>query len=219
MRGADLLRDRGKHAEAVRVYDQWLRDHPFDPIAWNHKGMCLRALGDPAGAMQCFEQALLHDSGCWSALNNKGALLRDEALLPEAVEAFSVAVALTLDPAPRENLAATLTDLGTRLKRVGKSLEAISKYEEALEVKADFAPAWFNLGFALAEENRMEEAVKSYLKALEARPDYLEALCNLGVIYKDSGRLDEAIACYERARACSPNCEIVNANLVSLQRG
>jgi tetratricopeptide (TPR) repeat protein len=54
--------------------------------------------------------------------------------------------------------------------------EAISSYDQVLEIKPDFHKAWNNRGIALASLGRYEEAISSYDQALKLKPDFPLAL-------------------------------------------
>ena len=57
--------------------------------------------------------------------------------------------------------------------------EAIAHYQQALQIKPDYAQAHNNLGNALLKAKRVDEAIVHYQKALQIKPDNAEALNNL----------------------------------------
>lgn len=75
------------------------------------------------------------------------------------IATFQRALALEPEnPFVREQLAQILVDVGTRTKLAGNTqqgalsesllliLSALAKYFEALEIKVDYAPAYYNIG-------------------------------------------------------------------------
>jgi predicted O-linked N-acetylglucosamine transferase (SPINDLY family) len=83
--------------------------------------------------------------------------------------------------------------------------EAVTTYDRALEIRPDYAQAFFNRGNALRELRRLDEAIASYDRALAIKPDYPQALYNRGNILRDLKRLPESIDSYNRALALKPD--------------
>ena len=78
-------------------------------------------------------------------------------------------------------------------------LQAIVCYDQALDIKPDYADAWNNKGISLANLKRYEEAVACYDRALEIDPEFVDALYNKGILMKFLKRYEEALDCYDRA--------------------
>ncbi len=66
-------------------------------------------------------------------------------------------------------------NLGLTLVGQGHWEEAIQHYEQALQLKPDFADALNNMGVVRATQGKLDEAVACYQKALRIHPDDLEA--------------------------------------------
>ena len=96
-------------------------------------------------------------------------------------------------------------NLGIALKEEGEAEEAIASYRKAIEVKSDFAGAFFALGNLLKEEGEVEEAIASYWKAVEVKPDFAGAYFSLGNLLKEEGEVEEAIASYRKAIEVKPD--------------
>ena len=76
-------------------------------------------------------------------------------MLPEAADAFRRSLSSEPDDAPtRERLAATLTDLGTRVKLVGAPGQAVGHYRDAAVIDSKYSPAFYNLGVVMSELGR-----------------------------------------------------------------
>ena len=83
--------------------------------------------------------------------------------------------------------------------------EALESYKKALEIKPDYAEAYFNMGVVLKENGDSEAAIDSYKKALTIKPDYAEAYNNMGNIFKDNNNPEAAIDSYKKALTIKPN--------------
>ena len=77
---------------------------------------------------------------------------------------------------------------------------AIESYKKALEIKPDYAEAYYNMGNALKDKDDPEAAIDSYKQALKIKPNYAEAYNNMGdalkrvVFTKPSSGLQEVIS-------------------------
>ncbi|MEM9005535.1 MAG: tetratricopeptide repeat protein, partial [Cyanobacteria bacterium P01_F01_bin.86] len=89
--------------------------------------------------------------------------------------------ALVLSVSTAENL----THKGHLLAAQNLHEEAISSYDQALEIKPDYHEAWYNRGISLKNLGRYEEAISSYDQALKIKPDYHEAWNNRGISLKN----------------------------------
>jgi predicted O-linked N-acetylglucosamine transferase (SPINDLY family) len=97
----------------------------------------------------------------------------------------------------------------------GRLDEAITFYQEALQLNPNFVEAYNNLGSALQENGRFEEAITYYKKALQLNPNVPVAYYNLGSALHKNGHLDEAITYYQKALQLNPNNPIAYNNLGS----
>jgi cytochrome c-type biogenesis protein CcmH/NrfG len=77
---------------------------------------------------------------------------------------------------------------------------AVAAFRRAIALRAGFAEAWNELGFALRQQGRYAESLDAYAEALRLRPNFPEALEYLGEAYVKLGRLDEARRVLERLR-------------------
>lgn len=88
-------------------------------------------------------------------------------------------------------------------------------YQQALEIRPDYADAIVNLGNATLIRARrakvpqvrsalLEESIALYHRALALRPNHHQAYGNLGVAYQDRGQYPEAQQSFERALDLNP---------------
>jgi tetratricopeptide (TPR) repeat protein len=112
-----------------------------------------------------------------------------------------------------ENNHVVLDLLGVELLRRGELDAAIARFEGALAVAPDYAPAHNNLGVALAGQGRYRDAIPQYRAALTASPDYGEARNNLGIALASVGEVDAALEQFEAARRLDPDDPEVLRNL------
>jgi protein O-mannosyl-transferase len=95
----------------------------------------------------------------------------------------------------------------------GQLDEAVTQFQNVLQIYPNFADAHCNLGSAFFQRGQPEEGVAQFQKALEINPNLVEAHSNLGSIFLQKGRLNEAIAQYQAALEISPSSCPAHYNL------
>lgn len=106
-------------------------------------------------------------------------------------------------------------NLGVILLQRGKTKEAISNYNRALEILPSYATAHFNLGVALARAGDPKGSIEHYRRAVELKPGFVAAHLNLGQILSEQGRLEEAAARYREAIRIDPGNPLAHYNLAN----
>ena len=95
---------------------------------------------------------------------------------------------------------------------------AIESYKKALEIRPDYAEAYFNMAVTLKDKGESEASFDCYKQALKIKPNYAEAYNNIGNALKDKGDLEEAIECYEQALMIKPNYAVAYHNMGNVQK-
>ena len=109
-------------------------------------------------------------------------------------------------------------NLGIALFRKGKVDAAIACFQQALQIRPDFAEARNNLGNALLQMGKVDAAIACFQQALQIRPDFAEAHNDLGNALLQTGRADEAITHCRRALQIKPGLEMARKNLGAVLR-
>jgi len=91
------------------------------------------------------------------------------------------------------------------LRALERLQEALTSFDRAVAVRADYAEALNNRGNSLVDLGRLEDALESYDRALAHRPKYVDALINRANTLRLLGRHDEALASFERAVLFKPD--------------
>ena len=124
-------------------------------------------------------------------------------------------------PTPSENAqpnvaAGEEVKQGDTLFMEGRYQEAISCYDRAISIQAEFPEAWNNRGGALAKMQRYEEAIASYDNALALKPEFPEALNNRGGALAKMQRYEEAIASYKKAVELKQSDPLIWLNMANV---
>jgi tetratricopeptide (TPR) repeat protein len=102
--------------------------------------------------------------------------------------------------APALGDADTVYNRGVRARVARDWPAAVDAFHQAVALRADFADAWNELGYALRHQRRYAESLDAYHEALRLRPAFPEALEYLGEAYVELGRLDDARRVLDRLR-------------------
>ncbi len=95
---------------------------------------------------------------------------------------------------PTRMRAITETNLGTALYEAGRLDEAVSRYEKAVALQPDYAPAYNNLGVTLRAKGDVDAAIAAYQRGLRLDDDYPDLHYNLANALLSQNRADEAAA-------------------------
>jgi protein O-GlcNAc transferase len=82
--------------------------------------------------------------------------------------------------------------------------QAIRLYTRLINLRPDFAPAYYKRGNLLWGRNDLEAALASYDQAVALDPGFANAFCNRAVVLGLLHRPDEALTSYDRAIALNP---------------
>ena len=146
-----------------------------------------------------FARALEVAPANYIALDNYGRALLRQHKLPEAVQAFSAAVAL------RPDLDASRCGLGTALQEQGKYDEAADQFVQVLKPQPDNLVALIQLGLVRGRQGKLDEAADLFSHALRLRPDDAGAHNNLGSVLILQGKHAEAARQFEETLRLKPN--------------
>ena len=180
---------QGKKVRAIQLYQSILRLKPQHPIA---KHALLKLQGNSPQNQET-------QAATPSPENiNEIIILYKSGKLIEAEHACRKELHVN----PRS--VTLLAILGSILRKQNRTEEALSKFNQALQLKPDFAEAYNNRGNALRQLGRQQEALDSFDKALQLKPDFAEAYNNRGLALRELGRMQEALDSYDKALQFNP---------------
>ena len=104
-----------------------------------------------------------------------------------------------------------LNNLGIVFLARGLVDEALSRFQDAVTIRPDNAPAQGNLGKAFLQKGNLDEAMMHYHRLLQIEPDNLEARNILGTAFFQKGKINEALTEWQRILAIEPD----NGNALS----
>jgi tetratricopeptide (TPR) repeat protein len=111
--------------------------------------------------------------------------------------------------------AITETNLGTALYEAGRLDEAVARYEKAVALQPDYAPAYNNLGVTLRASGQVDAAIAAYERGLQHARGYADLHYNLANALLSQNRADEAAAHLKTSLAGEPDSAANHNNLGS----
>jgi len=138
---------------------------------------------------------------------------RCEKLAAAGQSAVSPTPALLRRPGHANNGVQDLFLEAVQAEESGEKQKAVELYHRIIEIDAQYAPAYINLGTLHFHLRQYQRAEQLYRKATVADPSYVLAFFDLGNVLDELERFDESIAAYKRAVALSPGYSDVHYNL------
>lgn len=188
------LFNQGKYKESVDAFSQAIRTKgamvniakiPEWKGAMYKLGIAHSILGDHFGAIATFSGIIMNQQG-----DEAKQIIRLDSDIPQAHYDLGTAY---------------YTSAG-RYGLHDFSLEAAAaSFQRAINLKPDYAQAYWYLGLSLDGLRRYEEAINAHKEALKAKPDSAETYNSLGLTYKALKRFSEAIEAFNRSISLKPD--------------
>jgi protein O-mannosyl-transferase len=202
MRLAEVLRTRGRLAEAEPWYRESLRIEPDGKrAAIPHLGLGRIAVsaGRRPEAAEHYREAMRLQPDFAPAYLAFGELVLEAGQAVDAVTLLKGAVALDPSSAAAHQL------LGVALLQTGQTAAAVDELQTAIRLEPGSAQARCNLAAALTAANRPAEAAEESRIAVRLNPRLPDAYANLGDALQASGNLPEAITALREAVRLKPD--------------
>ena len=182
-----VLCSLNRAGDALRIYDEALRQQPNHPPALAGRGLLLEEQGATEAALADFEAARLQTPGNIALHAYCGRLQQRLGRLPAALAAFEAAI---------RNGGAT-PDLfcaqGLLLQKLGRDAAALDVFDAGLARNPDCAELHCNRGNALHARGDVAEALAAFEAALRLQPSLAQAALNRATLLLQTGRIAAAI--------------------------
>ena len=103
------------------------------------------------------------------------------------------------------SLAGAFNNRGIAYKNKGEYDRAIRDYDQAIQLKPDFAYAFNNRGNAYSDKGEYDRAIRDFDQAIQLKPDYAYAFDNRGLAYSYKREYDRAIRDFDQAIQLKPD--------------
>jgi len=159
-----LLSKMQRLDEAIEAFRQAAAIEDDDPKdksdAFNGLGLAYYRQKNYERAINAYQQAVLMDSTNAEAHYNLGKAYMSISDPASATEAFQKAVKYESKDDKYQ------TSLAEAFNKAGKYAEAVQAALAATLLNANYAPAWFELGWAYEQLKKSEDAINAYQKAM-----------------------------------------------------
>jgi tetratricopeptide (TPR) repeat protein len=193
-----ILREEGKHEEAVRHFEEALRWAPGDADLLTQLGITLLEQGKAGPAEQRFEQALQRRPADEMPRFYLGSIYLGRGEPARAAESFRAFLAGQPATAQSHNL------LAMALLELGQPQEAADELDKAVALLPGVAALYFNLGGARQELGQWERAEDAYRRAAEIQPAEARYRRALAFALAAQGRAQPAAAAYQESLQLDP---------------
>jgi protein O-GlcNAc transferase len=157
--------------------------------------------GQLSEAQSAYEIILKSLPGSFQALISLGLIAGQRNNPRKAVELLAQAI----ESDPKNPLACVAhMNMGFALTQLGNLEDALTRYEQAIAIKPDYAEAYCSLGAAQESLRRTSSALASYDRAIEINPGHADAYFSRGNILRDLRQFEAAIESYDKAIALNP---------------
>jgi protein O-mannosyl-transferase len=170
-------------------------------IAEDNLGGALILEGEEEAAYPHFEAASRINPRDPMSRSNLGTYYQTHHRLPEAIEQYQAAIALTSDPSL---LAQTYANLGAAQASLGEDDEAQQSLEQSLRLNPNQFNALLSQGLLARTLGRFDDAIRDISRSIDLQPS-AEAYLELGRTLAQSGRTADALDAYQQALKISPD--------------
>jgi protein O-GlcNAc transferase len=193
LRHAAALHQAGDIANAARIYDRILKEHPRDFNALRLLGIIKLQQGNLDEAEALISKSIKYYSNSADAHYFLGRIFLQRKVKDRA--AFSLKKCINIDPKHES----ALVILGCMAGETGSREEAIEFFKRALAINPRSAGTWYNYALVLIGLRRIEEALDCFNKAIAIEPSQPDALVARGRALHELRRLGEALASFDAA--------------------
>lgn len=188
----------GDFAEARNYALRITEIAPHDYRSWYNLGFAKQRLGLLDEAARAYREALRVDSKAAQAHANLGTVLQEKGDYKGAKASYEEA--LTLRPVPDR-----LWNLALVCEQLGEPEEAELAYEQMVEIRRDWADAWFRLATIRFDRGDFDRALQAFDAAAAAKPDWRQATIDVGVCQYKLGRFADAAMTFDRVLGADPH--------------
>lgn len=104
-------------------------------------------------------------------------------------------------------------ELGWSYFNKGDTDTALKRFNQALILDPDFAPAYFGIAYVYSVQNKLDPAIQNYRKSIEKDPTFSNSYSNLGLALLYSGKPKEALPNLKKALDIHPKNGDAHVNI------
>jgi tetratricopeptide (TPR) repeat protein len=163
-----------------------------DAAAYNRRGMARYRLGDFAGAVADYDEALARQADFAEALNNRGAAHAAVGDLRAAVADYNAALSFRPDYPEAHN------NRGAARHALNDLAGALADFDRAVELRPEYAEAYYNRGTVRQAQKDYGGAVEDFGRVIQLRPTDAAGYEGRAEVYYLQWNHAAAVADYDR---------------------
>jgi tetratricopeptide (TPR) repeat protein len=196
---AQVLKERGSYAQALREFEETILRFPDNAVARAGHAEVLRALGSLDDALPEYEKTIQLFPNDVVARNGHAEVLKALGRFDDALQDYEQTIQMFPDDAvPRAGHAEVL-------KALGRFDEALHDYEQTIELFPNDVVARNGHADVLKALGRFDEALHDYEQTIQLFPNDVVARNGHAEVLKALGRFDEALQDYDETIRLFPN--------------
>ncbi len=209
---AEILEAEEQYALATASLSAVPGTSPWYVTAQVRRANTERAAGDPDAGIATLTALAASNGGRIEVQSALGDALRMAERYPEAVAAYTEAIALIEAPAPAHWV--LYYTRGIASERAGEWDAAEADFRQALTIEPDQPLVLNYLGYSLVEQHQnLDEALAMIEKAVRSEPEDGYITDSLGWVLYRLGRFEDAVQPMLRAVELTPDDPVINDHL------
>jgi tetratricopeptide (TPR) repeat protein len=188
------LEDRKDWPALIEHVRLWTKAQPNDAWAWRNLGSAYMYAGQPAKAIDAYQQAASIQPDSASVWHLLGILYDRTDQSAKAIQAYQQLLRISQDSVFAWH------SLGNAYIKINQSDKAIEAYQQVLRFNPKDDSAWYNLGYAYYKAGQAAKAIEAYQQVLRFKPRNAPAWYNLGLAYAQSGQRGKMLEVYQRLK-------------------
>lgn len=104
-------------------------------------------------------------------------------------------------------------ELGWSYFNKGDADTALKRFNQALILDPNFAPAYFGIAYVYSVQNKLDLAIQTYRKSIEKDPTFSHSYSNLGLALLYSGNAKDALPMLKKALDIAPQNGDAHVNI------
>ena len=206
----ETLATKGKQKQSLEVYRLGVRNNPQNPDYYHTLAKALESQSQWLWASKNYQQVCLLQPNA-SNYYLWGVALFKAQKYTQAKQRLNQAQKL-------EKSAFGYYYLGLTLRQLGQLKQAVSCWQEATSLQADFEAAYYQLGLLWQDQKHWQKAIAAYKNTLGINPQSVETLKNIGQVYHNLEQSDLAIKYLSQAiQISSEGSELEKETFTSYQ--
>ena len=190
-----LLFQKGMLDEALKEFEEMLKNNPDDASGYEGEGMVFFAKGEWDASEKNFKRAITIDAKSWGAHTYLGIIYDRQKRYAESQEEYTKALEIN------QKSSVIYNNMGISYFLKGEYDRAKESFERALKIEPENNRIYNNLGVVLCRMERPAEA----LSAFKSGGDVAGAYNNLGYLYMMEQKYPDALNALDKALEIKPN--------------